>query len=82
MMEYVVFQQQPLDQFSDYLPTLNLVPETLTFHDRLEVRLPDDLPDTLYEQVDVRYDQLILIRKGNSPTRNNPGVRILSNWQA
>ena len=59
MIEYVFFHQQPLDLFIDYLRGLDLAPETRRFDDRMEVLLPDDLEEALFDRIDARYDQLI-----------------------
>jgi len=59
MLEYVFFHPQPFEQFVAYLRELGLQPDTEVEEECWEVRLPEDLDDSLSEQIEEHYDQLM-----------------------
>jgi len=60
MLEYVFFDQRPFEQFSDYVKGLNLTPECrVTGQDEYLIELPDDLDDTVIDQVEAHYEKMM-----------------------
>lgn len=72
MMDYVFFHQQPLDLFVEFLRGKGLAPSIKRFDNRIEVLLPDDLQESLFERIDERYHQLIDM-EGEMTDAEQPG---------
>jgi len=59
VIEYVFFHDAPLRRFLDFLAAEGVAAATQTFEDRVEVQVPDDLPETLSDAIDECYDRLV-----------------------
>jgi hypothetical protein len=60
MLEYVFFDQRPLDRFSEFLKGLGLHPECrVTDREEYLVELPDDLDEPVIEQVEACYEKMM-----------------------
>ena len=59
MIEYVFFHRQAVDLFLQFLTEQGLDADTRQHSDRIEVQLPDNLDDSLFDKIDARYDQLM-----------------------
>ena len=59
MLEYIFFDERPWQRFIDYLKSLGLQPECSSGDEGWLVALPEDLDDSLDEQIEAYYDQML-----------------------
>lgn len=59
MIDYVFFDKRPSEMFADYLRALGLAPEVEAGEETFEVRLPDDVDDSLTDRIEAEYDRLL-----------------------
>lgn len=56
MLEFVFFHETPQGLFIDWLRERGLDPESSSEEEMYEVRLPEDIDDALYEEVEAKYE--------------------------
>jgi hypothetical protein len=56
MLEFVFFHKTPHTLFIDWLKEKGLEPEASSEDEVYEVRLPEDLDDTLYDEIEEQYE--------------------------
>lgn len=60
MLEFVLFDQRPFDQFAAFARGLGLTPACrVTEREEYLVELPDDLDDGVIEQLEACYEQMM-----------------------
>lgn len=59
MLEYVFFHPTPFEQFVEFARSKGLQPQTSSDDESYEVLLPEDLDETLSEEIEARYDALM-----------------------
>ncbi len=65
MLEYVFFHEEPYNRFLDFVRERGLTPDSRARDDdafdvdTLEVHLPEDLDDTLADEVEAFYDEMM-----------------------
>jgi hypothetical protein len=56
MLEFVFFHETPHGLFIDWLKDKGLEPESSTEDEVYEVRLPEDIDDALYDEIEAQYE--------------------------
>jgi len=59
MLEFVFFHKTPHGHFIDWLKEKGLEPETAITDEMIAVYLPEDLDDTLYDEIEEKYEVLL-----------------------
>jgi len=59
MIEFAFFHSEPSRRFMQRAEALGLAPELHQAEDCLVVRLPDDLPDNMLDQLEEAYEELM-----------------------
>ena len=63
MLEYVFFDRRPFDRFIGRVRALGLDPVCRQADEQLEVGLPDDLDDSLAEQLEAYYEEMMELNR-------------------
>jgi CCR4-NOT transcriptional regulation complex NOT5 subunit len=76
MLEYVLFHQKPLELFVEYLKNNNIEAVTNENDGVYEIKIPEDLNETLLEEIEDKYDDLMdmnqeLYYRENAPSAEN-----------
>lgn len=59
MLEFIFFHPKPQQLFVDWLQAQNLAPESANEDGAYTVLLPEDIDDSLYATVEVKYEALL-----------------------
>ena len=63
MLDYVLFHQKPFEIFCDFLTQKGIEPQTSSDGETFEIRIPDDLDEALAEEIEDKYDDLLMDNK-------------------
>lgn len=71
MLEFIFFHKSPHSQFIEWLRHKGLEPESSTTDEVYQVYLPEELDDSLYDEIEEKYDVLMemneeILRKENA----------------
>ena len=59
MLEYVLFHEQPFQQFIDWLESKDVSPETSKEDGIYEIKIPEDLDEELLDAIDEKYETMM-----------------------
>jgi len=63
MLDYVLFHQKPFEMFCEFLGNKGIKPEINIDGESFEIRIPEDLDEELANEIEDKYDDLLMDNK-------------------
>jgi len=59
MFDYILFHEKPFNLFIDWLATKKIVVETKVENESYQIKVADDLDESLLDEIDEKYDEFM-----------------------